>query len=528
MLTFSEKSPSHHRVICSTPALFKALTAGLLTIALSGCMTAGPDYRPQQPQSPAAWSSWHSGSHEMAAQSGMTTDSDAALPPQWWTVFGDPVLDRLQEQAAQASPDLRTAALRFAQSREQRHTVAAQRGPQVDLSGGVSRQRQSEYGAMTRMAQNNDDLVRLLGEPFTLYQAGFDMSWELDLWGRIRRSIEAADADVSAAAALLDSARLSIASEVARNYFEWHSIRRQLRVVEQDIDTTGQSLKLVQARTDGGLADQLDVVRQRAILEELRARLPQLQEQETHTINQIALLLGTRPGALQDELNNALTNQPDAAARAGGDMLAPLALPDLTLGLPSQVARRRPDIRAAEAQLHAATASIGVAVADLYPSITLGAGFGYESTSEGKFGDWGSRTWSIGPTLRLPIFDQGRRRAVINLRQLQQQETAVAYQQTILRAWQEIDDALSAYHAETVRNRELRDREQSSRQAYELAKARYRGGLTDFLTELDAQRTLLQARRDLVDSNGQLRVRLVAVYKAVGGGDISVDGKGEN
>lgn len=216
------------------------------------------------------------------------------------------------------------------------------------------------------------------------------------------------------------------------------------------------------------------------------------------------MLLGAQPGELQGLL----------AAPAG----APGALPDLSPGVPSEVARRRPDIRAAEAQLHAATANIGVAVAELYPSVRLGASFGYSSFESGQTSAWGSRQWAVGPSLSLPIFDNGRRRSQVTLRKLEQQEAAVAYQQTVLKAWQEVDDALAGYAAERQRNAQLQARLGSAGQAYDMAKARYAGGLTDFLVELDAQRNYLQARRDLVDSDGQLRLELVALYKAVGGG----------
>ncbi|UEB07126.1 TolC family protein [Bordetella parapertussis] len=178
----------------------------------------------------------------------------------------------------------------------------------------------------------------------------------------------------------------------------------------------------------------------------------------------------------------------------------------------------RPNWRAAEARLHQATARIGLAQADLYPSIRLGARFGYESYESGKFGDWGSRTWSIGPSLDLPIFDSGRRRSVVTLRELQQQEAAVAYQQTVLRAWHEVDDALSGYRAEQLQYARLREKAESAAQARAWAQARYLGGLTDYLAVLDAQREDLQARRDLTASDGRLRTRLVVLYKALAGG----------
>lgn len=495
----------------SPPCLAGALAAALAAALLAGC-AVGPDYQAPATPAPDSWQDWRSG--QPAADAG-ATPATAPAPAQWWTLFDDPVLDQLQQRAAQASPDLRTAALRFAQSRMRRVTVAAQRGPAVDATGAVTRQRQSEYSAGTRLANavapdNREELVSVLSSPFTLYQGGFDASWELDLWGRVGRAIESADAEVDNAAALLDDVRLAVASELARDYFELRLTQQQRALLDQDVAAARDSLDLLQARARGGLIDELDVSRQRSLLADLEARIPTLQAHEAALVNQIGLLLDARPG----DLNRTL------AAPASMPLAAlPGRLPDLSLGLPSQVALRRPDIRAAEARLHAATADIGVAVADLYPRITLGASFGFESYEDRRFGEWSTRTWSVGPSLSLPIFDMGRRRATVVLRELAQQEAAVAYQQTVLKAWQEIDDALTGYDAERGRNARLRTKEAASREAYDLARARYSRGLTDFLVELDAQRTWLQVRRDLADSNHQLFMRLIAVYKSVGGGD---------
>jgi len=480
------------------------LASVLASLALSGC-TVGPDFVKPAPQAPDDWTSWRSSDDSLH----MSALANSALPSDWWHAFNDPVLDWLEQHAFEASPDLLTAALRFAQARTQRATTAAQRGPDVTASGSVNRQRQSEYGAGTRLIDavagptNREDLVQVLSEPFTLYQAGFDASWELDLWGRVRRSIEAADADVARQAALLDLARLTLASDVARNYFELRTTQRQIRLTRKDITTLQDRLTLLEAQVLGGTANHLSLEQQRAELSALKAQLPDLLAQEGISINQLALLLGERPGALRQELSAPITD-------------IPTALPDLTLGLPSEVALRRPDIRAAEARLHSATASIGIAKADLYPSIRLGAKFGYESYLSGEFSDWGSRTWSIGPSLNLPIFDNGRRKSVVQLRELQQQEAAVNYQQTVLKAWQEIDDALSGYTAEQQRLIELQHRMHAAQQAYELAQARYDGGVTDFTTVLDTQRGYLAARRDLVMSQGQLNNRFVLVNKTLG------------
>ncbi|OUM03935.1 RND transporter [Variovorax sp. JS1663] len=482
----------------------KKLSTLLAALLLAGC-AVGPDFKPSTPEAPADFSAWHGGSTELLDAQVRSTQG----APIGWSAFADPVLDALMDKAKGANHDLQSATLRFTQSRVQRQQAEAQRGPQLNASAAASRQRQSEVGSGTRLIDalnpsNREQLIGVLSEPYNLYQAGFDASWELDLWGRVRRSIEAAEADVAASQALLAQVQLAVQSELARNYFELRTAQRQLGLARADIAASEETLSLVRARADGGLTTDLDVTRQAAQAAELRARVPQLLAQEARAINQITLLAGERPGALQAQLGVP------ADAPAG-------VLPDLSPGLPSEVALRRPDIRRAQAQLHAATAGIGVAVADLYPRITLGARLGFESVGSRDFGEWGSRQWSIGPSLQLPIFDGGRRRSTVTLRELQQQEAAVAYQQTVLKAWHEIDDALSAYAADRQRQLQLVEKERHSRDAWALARVRYEHGLTDFLVQLDAQRTLLQAQRDQVEGSGRLALDLVALTKALGG-----------
>lgn len=479
--------------------------AALLVLALTAC-ASGPDFKPPSPPTPEDWSTWRSADDSLR----VGLPKGKSLPADWWRAFHDPVLDALQQRAFQASPDLLTAALHFAQARAQRAMSAAQRGPDINLNGGVTRQRQSENGSGARMidlmlpaGDQRDQLLSLMSAPFTLYQAGFDLSWELDLWGRVRRSVEAADADLARQGALLDLARLSLASDVARNYFELRTTQTRVRLTREDITALGDRLSLLEEQVRGGLINHLNLEQQRAQLAALKAQLPPLLAQEATHANQIAVLLGERPGALREEL------KPTAEETHA-------ALPDLALGLPSEVARRRPDIRAAEARLHNATASIGVAQADLYPSIRLGARFGQESFISSEFADWGSHYWSIGPTLNLPLFDNGRRRSVVQLRELQQQEAAVAFQRSVLQAWQEIDDALNGYTAEQQQAENLLTRVEAAKAAYVLAQARYDGGVTDFTTVLDTQRSYIQARHDLAACQGRLNTRFVSLNKALG------------
>lgn len=477
------------------------LAPALLALSLAGC-TLGPDFVRPTPATPESWTSWRSDDAALP----IPADAGQAPPAQWWLAFNDPTLDELQQRAFVASPDLRTAALLFSQSRTQRASVAAQRGPEVGISSNTARQRESEHGAGTRMIDimgSMPGINQRLAEPFTLYHAGLDASWELDLWGRVRRSVEAADADIEQHAALLDLAHLSLASEVAQHYLELRTTQRQRVLLGQDIAALEQRTDLLQARVDGGVLDHTDLQRQRAELAALKAQRPPLLAQEAASANQITLLLGQHPGTLQ-------------AVLAAAPQDVPTALPDLALGLPSEVALRRPDIRAALARLHRATASIGIAQADLYPSIRLGANFGFQSYLSGELSEWGSRTWSVGPGISLPLFDQGRRRATVQLRQLQQQEAAVEYQKTVLKAWQEIDDALSAYSAEQQQAHELRLRSDAANQAYLLAQARFDGGITDFTVVLDSLRSCLLARRELAASQGRLGSHYVMINKAIG------------
>ncbi|MEJ8855136.1 efflux transporter outer membrane subunit [Variovorax robiniae] len=488
----------------SSILLSRAVTVAALVI-LAGC-AVGPDYKAAAIDAPADFSAWHGGSAKLAPAPQRASVPGAA--PFGWSVFADPTLDALQARALAANNDLKTAALRFAQSRVQGDATRSQQWPQVNGSGSVQRVRESENGDFRRIISainpgSVEELVKVLSDPHDMFQAGFDASWELDFWGRVRRSIEAATADEAASKAMLAQAQLSVQAEVARHYFQLRSVQSQLRIARSDVAAGEETRKLVSARADGGLTTDLDVTRQDAQLADTRSRLPQLMAQEAQEINQITLLVGERPGALQA----GLAARPDTAT-------AP-ALPDLSLGVPSDVALRRPDIQRAEAQLHAATASIGVAVADLYPRITIGASLGLNSVEASTFLDWSSRQWSIGPSLQLPIFDGGRRRATVTLRKLQEQEAAVAYQQTVLKAWHEIDDAMSAYAAERQRNAQLALKERSSRDALQLASVRYEHGLTDFLVQLDAQRTLLQAQREYAESSGRLAVALVSISKAL-------------
>ena len=480
------------------------LGSGLLVLS-TGCTTLGPDFKAPELRAPAQWSELHGGGAELAAPA----TALAALPADRWAVFADPELSRLLALASQANADVKTAALHLLQSRADELTASAQRGIQAGARGAVSRQEQSRLGGGSRLVSaiggaNKEALLDVLSAPFTLYQAGFDASWEPDLWGRVLRSVELAQANTEGQRALLRQVRWSISADVARAYFALRSAQRQTRLVQDGLAAAQQAETLLEAQHRHGLADESALLRQRSQRAGLHAQLPIWLAQEAQAINRITLLCGAEPGWMNDSLR---------AAHLGQDTAA---LPDLRLGLPADLIRRRPDVAAAEAHLHAATAGIGIAMADLYPRITLGASFGIESVGSSKFGEWSSRQWSVGPSLNIPVWDQGRRRATITLRELQQQEAAVAFQQAVLKAWHEVDDAVAAYLAESQRELDFAARVRLGHDDAQLAQARYRQGLTNYLPVLSSRTALIEAERDRSDSAGRLRTALVAVYKALG------------
>lgn len=499
------------RTISPFPRGPLGLALAVVGMALAGCASVGPDF---QPPAAAGSDSWGQRPSSATALAQAVPVSEDSLPSVWWQVFHDATLDALQARALQNSPDLQTAALRFAQSRVQRRMVASQAAPEVGANAQVSRHRQTEHGPETRLVNavggaNALQLVDLLAEPFSLYQAGFDVSWELDLWGRVRRSIEAADANVNEADALLRDVHLTVSSELARAYFELRRLQHQQTVLERSIVIAQDVLTLQTAQAANGLSDEGPQLEQIQNLSRLQAQQGPLQALQAALLNQMGLLTGDEPGALTTLLAGSSPNLDDATVAA---------LPELTLGQPADWLRQRPDVRAAEARLHAATAHVGVAIADLYPRIGLNASAGLQSMAGSTFSEWGARSWQIGPVLSLPLFDRGRRRANVELHRKDQQIAAIAWRQSVLKAWQELDDALTAHAAERQRNQRLREQAAAAHQQMAFAQARARNGIESDLGALQAEFVWRQAQDQVIQSDAHLSTSMVAVYKAAGGG----------
>jgi len=426
----------------------------------AACTTVGPDYTPPPlaNDAPPSYATRHAGSPLLAAPPAADA---AALPADPWGALGGDALKALQQRARERNADIESAALQLALARTQRDVVASRAGPTLGLGGGARRQRQSQTDASTRVFEifpgaSQQQALDIIGAPYTQYQAGFDASWELDLWGRVRRSVEAADADSAARAALLADLRASIDAEVAR-----------------------------------------------AWLDLAAARLPPLLEAEAGAWRRIELLCGDMPGDLAQHLGAPQQVPPSAD------------WPALALGLPSTLAARRPDIAAAAARLHAATATVGIAVAELYPRVMLGAGYGSVSVGSSAFGSGPSQQWWYGVSLDLPLFDGGRRRAAVTQRELQLQQAAVAFRQTVVSAWHDVDGAVARYEAERRRGDELQRKLAASGEAFALARVRFERGLSDETPLLETERTRLEAEREAIVSHAQQGLALVAVYKAL-------------
>ena len=473
----------------------------------SACSTVGPDYQTPSvaTDAPATYAKRHAGSPLLAAPS--PADA-AALPADPWGALGGDTLKALQQRARERNADIPGAALQLALARMQRDVAASRAGPTLGVSGGVDRRRQSLTDPSTRILEifppaAQQQALDILGAPYTLYQAGFDASWELDLWGRVRRSVEAAEADDAAAAALLADVRSSIDAEVARAWLDLGAARQQIALLQRQQASAAELLDLLAARQRHGLADASPALRQRSVTDDLAARLPPLLEAEAGAWRRIELLCGDMPGGLAQQLGRP--------ARAA----APAPWPALALGLPSTLATRRPDIAAAAARLHAATASVGVAVADLYPRVMLGAGYGSVSVGSSNFATGASQQWWFGAHVDLPLFDGGRRRAAVTQRELQAQQAAVAFRQTVVSAWHDVDAAVARYEAERRRGDELQRRLAASDEAFALARVRFQRGLSDETPLLETERTRLEAEREALASQAQQGLALVAVYKAL-------------
>jgi multidrug efflux system outer membrane protein len=459
----------------------KSILAALAVLLLSAC-AVGPDYHAQQ-TAPAAL--LNAPAAQFPAQ-----NPEAA----WWQQFDDPVLDRLVTRALAANLDLRIAVDHVREARAVFVENEYDYAPHLPLQASYSHADEQQPGF-------GNSRIDARG-----YSLGFDASWEVDLFGHVRRSVEAARADLGAQQASLRDAQVTVAAEVARNYFELRGTQRRLDVARHNLESQQKTQDLTQLRYDAGRVTELDVQQSRARLKATEASIPPLEAAEKQAAYRLAVLLGQRPGTLDTELQPA---EVPTYAKA------------LPIGDTAQLLQRRPDVRAAERQLAAATARVGVATADLFPRVNVTGFVGFLSGDLGHLfnanaGD-DSRAWSVTPSVSWAALDFGSVKARLRASKAQSDEAAVNYEKAVLGALEDTENSFVAYAKQQAQLKSLDEQAQASRRAAELAEVQYREGVADFLTLLDAQRTQLEAEDGVAQAQTAVNIDVVAIYKALGG-----------
>ncbi|WP_434705956.1 efflux transporter outer membrane subunit [Pseudomonas sp. Z1-12] len=461
----------------------------LTTLALTGC-AVGPDFMTPKNELGAA---------QLTPRPEHGRDASllpAAVPGQWWQLFNDPLLAQLQSRAQAGNLDLQVAAERIDQSRAQLGITASRLLPSVGANASYAREALSEHGKFAALGAPT--------APSNFWQMGFDASWEIDLWGRARRAREGAAATLEATVHDREAARVALSAEVARTYLQLRGTQAQLDIAQQNLTIAERTLGLAESRERNGVATRFETASARAQLATIKAMLPELAQRRNAQMNALALLMGEPPRTLDAQLRQA--------------MPLPSLPAQVPVGVPSELAQRRPDILRAEAQLHAATAAIGVAKADFYPRIGLKGRIGVEAFDSGDLANWDARFFSVGPTVYLPIFQGGRLVQRLALNESRQKTAALAYRQTVLRAWHEVDDALDAWAAQQRQHDELLVSYEQNRQALHAAERGYQQGAADYLSVLTAQLNLLASQTSLNASATNATLTVVNLYKSLGGG----------
>ena len=448
-------------------------------VFLAGCVSVGPNYHAQKPDAP------------VLQGLDATQENNAQFQATWWEQFNDPTLDALIQRAAANNLDLRIAVERLHESRALLSGAKSDQLPTIDTDLNYTRSRGQQPGFSSQRST------------VTTYQAGFDASWELDLFGGVRRHVEAADADLGANVAALHDAQISLLAEVARNYFELRGSQSRLDIANRDIDNQQQTLHLTEVRLQAGAGSEQDVASAKARLAAVQAQLPLLKTAASAGEFRLAVLLGERPGELDIDL--------------APKHFQPIAV-NLPIGDAGDILARRPDVQIAERQYAAANARIGVAKADFFPHITLGGFLGFLSGGSNDFGSPSTRAWSLAPSISWPGLNVQRVRANLHASEARTDAAKANYQQAVLLAIEDIDNAVTGFNQQRVRVEHLIEQGTQSRRATELARIRYQEGATGFLELLDAERTQLAAEDDLAQAEAAINTRAVALYKALGGG----------
>ena len=463
--------------------LLYVLLAAFSVLIIVGCAAVGPDYARVEPDAPEKWHTQLQGGLNMGVL-------DPEILAKWWRSLNDSKLSSLEERAVKGNLDLKIAQARILEARALRGISKADFFPNINTSASATNYRNSENSSSF--------------QEHKLYSAGFDAGWEVDVFGGIRRSVEAAQANLEATQMDLYDVLVSLLAEVALNYVEVRTFQTALTVTESNIKSQEETYELNRSRYQAGIINELAVQQSLYSLEQARSLIPALQTGLEAAKNRLAVLLGEKPGAVHHEL----------AERK------PIPVPPVTVavGVPADAMRRRPDIRRAERDLAAQTARVGVATADLYPKFHLIGSIGLESVSTGNLLTPDSRAWSITPGVSWNIFRGGAIRQNIKVQSARQEQALIQYESAVLNAQEEVENVLVAYAEQQRRRESLAAATSAAQKAVQLAQDQYKVGLVDFSNVLDAQRSLLSFQDQLAQSNGAVTSNLIRLYKALGGG----------
>lgn len=459
-----------------------SLAGVLLPLLLSACAPMDWQAAVDTPTAPIATPSAWLRSDPAIKTAAVAPEALAA----WWQQLNDPLLEQLISESLSAAPDVRSAQARLRQSRASRDLAAANLYPSLGASASATRSRSGSGNAQT------------------LYAAGFDAAWEPSIFGGLRDAANGADADAAAAAASLDSVRASLAAEVALNYINLRTAQRRLSIARDNVASQGETLQITEWRAQAGLVTVLDVEQARTNLEQSRASIPSLESNRAEAEHHLALLTGRAAGSLHERLNAvaALPRAPDAVA----------------VGIPADTIRQRPDIRAAEFTLQAEIARTAEREADRYPSLSISGSLGWQALSIASLGGSGSLVRSLAGSLAATLFDGGRIRNRIAVQNAVQEQALIAYEKSMLTAFEDVENALTAYAMGRERVDARQKAADSARNANALARTLYQAGSADFQKVLDTDRTRLTAEDGLASADADLLTAVIRLYKALGGG----------
>jgi multidrug efflux system outer membrane protein len=473
-------------------------------MTLTACKV-GPDFK--APQEPVP--DQYAGAAKASPAANPPASAEAPESSFWWQQFHDPQLDALEEKAAAGNLDLKAAFLRIVESRVQVQSARAQGLPSLDASASYNREQLGLAGILksqhvdTSGSPATAGLISQLEKPVNLYQVGFDASWELDLFGKVRRSVEAADARSLNAVESRNDVLVSLQAEVAQTYFQLRAGQVLRQITTDQVAAQRDVVDLTGSRRQHGLAGEADVAAAQAQLANLQSTLPPYEQSIATSKHALAVLTGQNPEAMDAEFDE------------GTLPAIPSVIP---VGLPSTLARRRPDIRASEAALHVATAQVGVAVSEFFPDVTLKGTLGLRNLSPGYLFQWDSKFYTFGPTISIPLFHGGALDANVKLSRAQAAEAALNYRKSVLTALQEVEDGLTSLHQDALRTAALQDSVNSNQRALDVDLNAYDHGLITYIAVLTAQLQTVQAKQQLAQAQLTQNTDLVKLYKALGGG----------